>query len=106
MKQTINTKVGQMNNSLKLKVRRLKRRVISRFQLLIIYMHKIIMINKNNNKGRGEEKYGRPTSIDYKKMIRKVAVAGFVLAAMMGVGLFAGANRAEAAFSCDSGMVN
>ena len=55
------------------------------------------MINKNN-KGRGEEnnsvvrrpkigvgrKYGYPTSIDYKKMIRKVAVAGFVVAAMGG----------------------
>ena len=51
MNKTTNTKVGQMNNSLKLKVRRLKRRVISRFQLLIIYMHKIIMNNKNN-KGR------------------------------------------------------
>ena len=104
MNKTINTKVGQTGNSLKLKARSIKRQLISRFQLLIIYIN--FMINKNNNKGRGEEKYGRRTSIDYKKMIRKVAVAGFVLAAMMGVGLFAGANRAEAAFSCDSGMVN
>src|SRR3989344_3179235 len=51
MNKTINTKVGQINNSLKLKARSLKRRSISRFQLLIIYIHKIIMINKNK-KGR------------------------------------------------------
>ena len=59
----ISIKVGQINNSLKLKTRSLKRRSISRFQLLIIYIHKIIMINKNN-KGRGEKIYGRRTSID------------------------------------------
>ena len=78
MNKTINTKVGQINNSLKLKARSLKRRLISRFQLLIIYMRKIIMISKNE-KGRGEEnnsdvrrpkieigeKYGRRTLIDW-----------------------------------------
>ena len=80
-------KVGQINNSLKLKARSLKQWFISRFQLLIIYMHKIIMINKNN-KGRGEEKYGRRTSIDYKKMIRKVAVAGFVVINILSMTLF------------------
>src|SRR3989344_8048504 len=52
--KTTNTKVGQINNSLKLKARSLKRRLISRFQFLIIYMRKIIMISKNE-KGRGEE---------------------------------------------------
>ena len=73
MNKTINIKVGQINNSLKLKARILKRRVISRFQLLIIYMHKIIMINKNN-KGQRETNYGHPTAIVLKKIAEMGAV--------------------------------
>ena len=86
-------KVGQINNSLKLKVRRLKRRVISRFQLLIIYIYKNIMINKNN-KGRGKGKYGYPTSI----VLKKVAGMGVVMG-MLAVGLLWDARGVEAARS-------
>src|SRR3989338_5778314 len=100
MNKTTNTKVGQINNSLKLKARSLKRQLISRFQLLIIYMHKNIMINKNN-KGRGEENnsvVGRPK---IGGMARKVAVAGVMMVAMsvLAVGLLWGARGAEAAIS-------
>ena len=82
MNKTINIKVGQMNNSLKLKARSLKRRFISRFQFLIIYIN---FMNNKNNKGRGEENnsvVGRPK---IGEMARRVAVMGFVFAAVMGV---------------------
>ena len=106
MNQTTNTKVGQAGNSLKLKARSIKRRSISRFQLLIIYMNFMKKANKkgrparnasparsrhsvsseSSDAGRGEIKYGNPrarraeqssydgypTSIDYKKIMRKV----------------------------------
>ena len=99
MNKITNTKVGQINNSLKLKARRLKQWVISRFQFLIIYMHKNIMINKNN-KGQGEKNNSVVRRPKIGEMARKVAMAGFVVAAM-GVWFFAGANGADAAFSCD-----
>ena len=73
MNKTTNTKVGQAGNSLGLKARSLKRQLISRFQLLIIYMHKIIMINKNN-KGQRETNYGHPTAIVLKKIAEMGAV--------------------------------
>src|SRR3989304_1168898 len=120
MKNNKILKVGQINNSLKLKARSLKRQLISRFQLLIIYMHKIVMINKNN-KGRparnasparsrysvsgersdagwGEKNnsvVGRPK---IGGMARKVAVAGVMMGAMsvLAVGLLWGARGAEA----------
>ena len=47
-------------------------------------------MHNKNNKGRGEIKYGHQTAIGLRKVAGMV-VAGFVLAAMMGVGLFAGA---------------
>ena len=118
MNQTTNTKVGQAGNSLKLKARSIKRRSISRFQLLIIYMNFMKKANKKgrparnasparsrysvsgerSDAGRGEENnsvVGRPK---IGGMARKVAVAGFVVAAM-GVWFFAVANGAEAAWS-------
>ena len=89
MNKTINTKVEQINNSLKLKARSLKRRSISRFQLLIIYIN---FMKKTSNKGRGEGKYGYPTSI----VLKKVAGMGVVMG-MLAVGLLWGAQSAEAA---------
>src|SRR3989344_5968856 len=119
MKNNKILKVGQINNSLKLKARSLKRQLISRFQLLIIYMHKIVMINKNN-KGRsarnasparsrysvsgersdagwGEKNnsvVGRPK---IGGMARKVAVAGVM--GMLAVGLLWDARGVGAARS-------
>src|SRR3989344_8482205 len=85
--KTTNTKVGQMNNSLKLKARSLKRQLISRFQLLIIYMHKNIMINKNN-KGRGEKNNSVVRRPKIGEMARKVAVAGFVVVNVLSIVLY------------------
>ena len=74
-----------MNNSLKLKARSLKRRFISRFQFLIIYIN---FMNNKNNKGRGEENnsvVGRPK---IGEMARRVAVAGFVVINILSMTLF------------------
>ena len=93
MNKTINTKVGQINNSLKLKARSLKRQLISRFQLLIIYIN---FMKKTNNKGRGEEKYGHPTAI----VAKRIAGMGVMMGVVMGVlavGFLWGAQGAEAA---------
>ena len=54
IKQTTNTKVGGRGNNLKLKARSLKRQVISRFQLLIIYIN--FMKKTNKKAGDGERK--------------------------------------------------
>ena len=56
IKQTQNTKVERRVNNLKLKAQSLKRRIISRFQLLIIYIHKNIMKQTNKKIGDGERK--------------------------------------------------
>ena len=93
IKQTTNTKVGGRGNNLKLKARSLKRQVISRFQLLIIYIN----FMKKTTKKVGEEKYdhyghyGHPTAIMMGIMIFAVAAVWAVMPA----------NGAEAAFSCD-----
>ena len=100
MNKTTNIKVGQINNSLKLRARSLKQWFISRFQFLIIYMHKNIMINKNN-KGQGEKNNSVVRRPKIGGMARKVAVAGVMMVAMsvLAVGLLWGARGAEAAIS-------
>ena len=83
MNQTTNTKVGQAGNSLKLKARSIKRRSISRFQLLIIYIN---FMKKTKKAGRRKNMdVGRRLGSRAPKVLKKVAMAGFVVAVMKGV---------------------
>ena len=121
-------KVGQKNNSSELKARNMKSRIISRFQLLIIYIHKNIMKQTNTKVGeRIYSAFSRNSKANllqpscnrlevrlpkigiimkrgkYKKYIRE-GRGGGVCDGSGGNRVFGAAEGAEAAFSYDAGL--
>ena len=122
-----NTKVKVKSNNSKLKAQSLKRQVISRFQLLIIYIN---FMKKANKKVGDGGMFGGSTSKHFGEMMRglkrvgrristsdvdrlgeraqsyslKLKVVGVAMFAMMAVWVVMRANRA--AFGCDMGTMN